>query len=164
MTTLTGTADAAGTTVSLSGGGFTFNGSVSGSALAGSYTGPNSTAGRFSSLNATSASVTRYCGTYNTTAQSTGPTGMTLTYNESGTFNLEVSSTGTVTGTAATVSPTPACCDALTGTVTGNSITVTSSQGGGGTGTIGGGIVSGSGSVQSGRGTATFSGSTSACP
>lgn len=159
-TNLTGTADAGGTNVSLSGGGFSFSGSVASGALNGTYTGPSNTSGRFSTLNATTATVTRYCGTYNTVAQLSGGG----TYTESGTFNLQVSSNGTVTGTAATVSPEPACCEALTGTVSGSSITVTSAQGGGGTGTIGGGTVSGTGSVQSGRGSVTFSGSTAACP
>jgi len=85
-TALTGTSDSSTNAVNLSGGGFTFAGTVNVGVLAGKYTGSNNSDGAFSSLNATNTTVTTFCGTYGS------PGG------ESGIYNVQVSTSGTASG------------------------------------------------------------------
>ncbi len=73
---LAGTFESAGKQVSVSGGGFTFLGTMSGEVASGTWTGPNNTAGRFSSLNATSSTVTAHCGTFTNTLREGGESGL----------------------------------------------------------------------------------------
>jgi len=136
--TLAGSYDSSTNNVNLSGGGFTFTGSISGAVLSGTYAGPSSI-GEFSSLNSTQTSVTAYCGTY----QSGGG---------SGAFNIDISATGAASGTTS-----QGCL--LTGQLSGNSLALSCGGGGSGaTGTVQNGTVSGT--IGSGG---TFSGSSGAC-
>jgi hypothetical protein len=141
---LTGTYNGATKGLNLSGGGFTLIGTLNGVTVAGSVTGPGGTTGAFSSLNATSAAVTVYCGTF----QSLGGT-------EIGVWNLEVTATGAASGVVGSnLSP----ASVITGQVNGNTLTLTGATGGGATGMIGGGVVTGTGSHDT-----VFAGSTSSC-
>lgn len=147
-TTVTGTFDDTARTLTVSGGGYAFSGSIGSSgALSGTYPGPNNVNGGFSSLYATGGTVTAYCGTLTSTE---GP----------GVLNVQVSTGGKVSGMAAFSSGT---C-ALTGSVTGAAISMTSCEGNPATGTISGSSTSGTAFSRDGsRATGTFSGSTSAC-
>lgn len=61
---LTGTYDASNNALIVSGGGFTFTGTVAGGTYFGNYTGPNNASGGFTALNGTQNTVTAYCGTW----------------------------------------------------------------------------------------------------
>ena len=85
---LTGTYDATTKGLDLSGGSFAFKGSVSTGVLNGTYTGPKSASGVFSTRSTTGGTVTVYCGSI---FQGTSS-------NAKGAFNLVVSPTGGVSG------------------------------------------------------------------
>ena len=138
---LSGTFDDASGAVALSGGGYTFSGTVgSGGVLAGTYTGPESASGGFSTLNSTTTPVTVYCGI---AEESDGPI----------VFTLQISANGAVSGT---VFEESSC--GLTGQITGTSLSITDCYGRHVTATTQGGAVSGK--TPSGN---SFSGTTSAC-
>jgi hypothetical protein len=154
-TTLSGSFDTSAKTINLSGGGFTFLGSLGGSVMSGSYTGPNSASGGFSSLSTTSSTVTLYCGNvFGVPPQSSVVTGV---------LNLSVASSGTVSGSFSVL---PDDSGTISGQVTGTNISITyvdsagthKGETGTATGTIQNGAVSGTSS--SGN---PFSGSTSKC-
>jgi hypothetical protein len=146
-TSLTGTFDDVARTAALSGGGYSFSGSIAtGGVLAGTYTAPNNVSGGFSSLSTTAGTVTAYCGTL------TSPEGP-------GVFNVQVGTSGTLSGMAAFSAGT---CG-LTGRVTGTAISITSCEGNLATGTVSGGSISGTTFNSRGTANGTFTGSTSAC-
>jgi hypothetical protein len=94
-TSLSGTYDSSTSTVSATGGGFAFTGTVTGSVLSGKYTAPT-TSGGFSSLNGTSSTVTTYCGTYGPsfyTGPPANPPG-----GEVGVFNVQIAASGAASG------------------------------------------------------------------
>ena len=68
--TLTGTYDSASGTVSLTGGGYTLTGKLTGGTLSGTYTGPNGT-GSFALQSTVSGAVVVFCGTYTGTSAGT---------------------------------------------------------------------------------------------
>jgi hypothetical protein len=84
---VSGTFDTVSGALSLSGSSYALTGTESNGGLSGSYSGPNNSSGWFSALNATQNPVTRYCGTY-------------FTPIDSGTWNMQVSANGNVSGTA----------------------------------------------------------------
>ncbi len=142
---LSGTFDSSTKALSLSGGGFTFTGTLVGPVVSGTYTGPGAATGGFSSQSTASGTVTAYCGTFVTTG------------NAIGVFNLSVSASGAVSGVAhATIGGTPGI-QYFSGQVTGTTITLnTEGAPGGDRGTIQNGTITGI----TGR---PWSGSTSAC-
>lgn len=142
-TSVTGTYNTSTNALQLSGGGFTFTGSRSGSSITGTFTGPSGSTGGFSTLNATAGSVTVYCGTFTS-----------LGGKESGIFNIQTSSSGTASGTSSTSRGSTA----LTGTVTGSTLQLTVASGGTMTGAVSGGTVSGTGSDDT-----VFAGSSDSC-
>ena len=112
---LTGTYDSVTSAVSFAGGGFTFAGTVSGGALAGTYGGPNGSRGGFSSLNGTGATVTVYCGTLkDPTTGSLDP------------FNIAVSASGAISGVVSDNRDVIS----LRGQLAGTAATLTGSDGG----------------------------------
>jgi hypothetical protein len=149
-TTLTGTYDSAARSVQLSGGGMTLTGTVSANVLSGTVSGASS--GAFSTLSAADGPVTRYCGTYTTSI---------IGYTETGTWNIQISSTGVVSGVHAAVTPAVECCGHVTGKREGNTVTFTTEENKTVVGTIQGNTLSGS--QPNGSGTTSFSGTTDAC-
>ena len=150
-TDLTGTFDTSSKALSLSGGGFALTGSLNGAVVSGTYTGSGGVTGRFSSLSASSGTVTTYCGTIFSSGQGSVATGV---------FNVEVlQSSGAMSG-AFNVLPNNA--GTITGQVTGTAFTITyvdsTGSTGGGSGTIQNGALNGVSTS-----TNPFSGSTSAC-
>jgi len=149
---LTGTFDASTKRVALSGGGYTFTGTITAGAIMGSFTGPSIAGGGFSANSTTAGGVTMYCGTV---IQTSGHELM-------GVFNIAVSASGAVTG-AYCVRPENAGggspCGQITGQVTGTTIVLTHGDSTS-NGTIQGGTVSG---VSNDAGRNTYSGTTAAC-
>ncbi|MHB1207925.1 MAG: InlB B-repeat-containing protein, partial [Rhodospirillaceae bacterium] len=106
---LTGTYDSGSGGLNLSGSGYAFAGTIAGDTVSGSYSDPNSGRGAFSGQNATSATVTTYCGTYHAS-------------DGSGSFNIQISGTrltGVTSGGAGVT---------LSGTAAGTSFSGVSSQ------------------------------------
>lgn len=132
---LAGTYDSITKAVSVTGGGFTFSGSVSSGAYAGSYTAPGNVSGVFSSLNATQAAATLYCGTW-------------ADQGDRGTFNIHIAANGKLTGVT-----TGGNGVTLAGQAVGNAFSGSSSEGVRFTGAIQGTGITGGG------GGTTFSGS-----
>lgn len=146
---LTGTYDATTKVLDLSGGGFVFNGTVSTGVLNGTYTGPNSASGVFSTRSTTGVTVTVYCGSIFQGAST----------NAKGAFNLVISPTGGVSGAFRV----PDNSGFISGQVNGTALSITYTDpkaGASGTasGTVQGATVSG----RSESGDA-FSASTAAC-
>lgn len=116
---LTGTHNTLTNAVSVSGGTFSLNGSVSGTTIAGSYTSGTVT-GSFSAVPATAAvKATAYCGTYS------GNTG------GAGVFNMVISANGTLSGvynpttagdTGGTLTGSAAVLTQITGTASSGSV------------------------------------------
>lgn len=125
-----------------------FTGTIGSGEMSGTFTGPGGLSGGFSGLNASDSTVTTYCGTFSG--------------GDSGVFNVQVDSSGNLSGSAIPTSDTGGSPVSLSGTVTGNSITGESSEGNSFSGTIAGNDVSGTFEV-TGGGTGTFSGSAGAC-
>ncbi len=145
-----GTIDLAGTfnpddqSFTISGGGYTFSGTISGGAIGGTYSGPNGD-GSFSIFDEGDGAVTTFCGTFSG--------------DQSGTWNMIVQggeAAGTYGGTVSGY---------FEGNVSGQTVTITYDSLGGvssASGTISGSSMTGawSGGGESG----TWEGSTSACP
>jgi hypothetical protein len=134
--TLSGTYDSTTNTVTASGGGYSFTGSIASGAYTGTYTGPSATSGGFASLQGSKNSVTAYCGT--ATATTTNGT-------RNGVWNLQVSASGALNG-----SGTPGLCGgsggndgAFSGTVTNGSVSGSSASGNTFSATVTGSSVSG---------------------
>ena len=141
--TLIGTFDTAANRLNLSGGGYVLTGAIGQGAVSGTFTGPNNSTGKFAGLDSTRDSVTLLCGTW---SESGGDTG---------TWNLQVSSSsGAASGVTNRV--------LLTGRLNGTALTLTSSEGVTATGTVQGGVVSGS-YAPNGGGQGTFTGSSNGC-
>lgn len=156
---LTGTYDSSTRNVSLSGGGFTFTGTIGQGAVSGSYAGPNSSSGDFSGLDSTRNSITVYCGTHTSDPRPGEPLA-----NLTGVFNLQVSSNGVASG----VGTGTRCSGFVNGTTLTLTITGFDAQRQlttmyTATGTVQGGNVNGTfvGTNNNDRGT--FTGSTNAC-
>lgn len=81
---LSGTWDDTTGDLALSGGGYTFVGTLSGSTLAGTFSGPGGATGFFTALTIGAGTITTYCGTYSGTA--------------SGVWNFALQSTGQILG------------------------------------------------------------------
>ena len=94
-TSLSGTYDSSTSTVSATGGGFAFTGTISGGVLSGKYTAPT-TSGGFSSLNGTSSTVTTYCGTYGPSFYAGPPANPPG--GEVGVWNLVIAANGAASG------------------------------------------------------------------
>ena len=140
---LGGSYDSSTNNVSLSGGGFTLTGTISGAVLSGAYTGPSSS-GEFSALNSTQTSVTAYCGTFS----------------DGGTFTMQVSANGTVSGVAGP--STGQAGDTFAGQLNGINLSFSDPSGNTtGTGIIQNGIVNGT--LGGAHGAGTFTGSTGVC-
>ena len=147
--TLSGTYDTATKRLSLSGGGYTASGTVSEGVLAGTLSG-NGVSGGFSTRSTSGATVTSYCGTI---TQRSGN-------QAAGVFNLEVASTGAVSGVFCVRQENAGGgdpCGFIKGQATGSSISITHGDSSS-TGTISGTTVSGTSVTGN-----TFSGSTGAC-
>jgi hypothetical protein len=142
-TSLTGTYDTVTKAVSLGGGGYNFSGNVSSGSFDGSYTGPSGASGSFATLNTTQTLVTAYCGTFRQTKGGTN----------TGTFNLQVSLKGTISGsysgmdgagrisataTGSTFTGTSTGGDTVTGNISGTSVSGTYADGEGSEGTFAG--------------------------
>ncbi|TAL03244.1 MAG: hypothetical protein EPO08_04660 [Rhodospirillaceae bacterium] len=161
---LSGTFDSSTNAVNLSGNGYTFTGTASGGIYSGTYTGPNSGSGYFSTLSTSQGAVTAYCGTYNETRNPNGNDPSTA----GGVFNLQIAANGTVSGdTSGTYGGSNA--GTFTGQANGSIVNVTHMSSGKDpanntdvVATIQNGTVSGT--YPSAGGTGTFSGSTCALP
>ncbi|HZR23314.1 MAG TPA: hypothetical protein VFA59_06990 [Vicinamibacterales bacterium] len=137
-TAVSGTYDSSTNGVSVSGGGFSFTGTVNGGALSGSYS-QNDVTGGFSALNTSAGSVTTYCGTYNSVKPFKDNFGRSGTYFENGNWNVQVSSNGVATGESIPTSSgysgpaqgpkPPAAPNFLTGQLVGNALTLTAEGG-----------------------------------
>jgi hypothetical protein len=139
--TLSGTFTTPNGPLNVSGGGYTFQGTLTNGVLSGTWTGPSSN-GSFSTLVGSSSSVTNYCGTFSG--------------QDSGTWNFTISGTtlsGSYTGTSGS--------GILTGTVNGNSVSISTQSGGTAQGTISGTNVSGT--WMGGSKTGTWMGSSTGC-
>lgn len=132
---LTGTFD--DPTLTLSGSGYTFTGTVDGDNISGTFTETGDADGGFAGFNSTANTVTVYCGTWTRPADPAHD----CNNDRSGVWNL-ASSNGVVTGVSNRDDGSHV--NILTGTVSGNDITVTDDgQGGSGTATISGNTVAG---------------------
>jgi hypothetical protein len=143
---LSGTLDTATGAFSISGGGFTLTGVLANGQINGTYTGPNGESGVFGTLNDTTNTVKAYCGTYVSTVGSS----------EVGVWNIQVSSTGTVTGGACPTNRGPGHCVTLSGTLNGTSLSMISNEGAPVKGTVQNGTVNGT--YSGGDHAGTFSG------
>jgi hypothetical protein len=149
---LTGSYDPATGQLTLTGsnanGTYALAGTTSSSGFTGTYAGPNGSAGVWSLTSAATGAAELYCGTYSTAA------GQLV-----GVFNLVI---GSGVGTGAHCDAKD--CGALTATVSGTTITITDPakpNNPPSTGTISGGMTSGT--IPGANGGGTFTGSTSAC-
>jgi hypothetical protein len=151
---LLGRLDSPSNVVNVTGGGYSFLGTIVGSVLSGTVTDPAGNTGGFSALDSTHSAVTAYCGTYSSD-------GTTAAGNaDSGTWNLQISFGGIVSAERATQDgSSPALL--YSGQVTGSSIALVSG-GLGATGTLSGDTASGTSQTAAG-GVATFTATTGAC-
>jgi hypothetical protein len=146
-TNLTGTYAVATRSFNLSGGGFTFAGTIESGMMSGTWNGPGSASGGFSGVNATGQTVTPYCGV------GTSPDGPVV-------INLAVAGSGSIAGLAVTSVPPPCF---FTGQVTGSAVTLTSCEAGhDGVGSIGNGTVTVT-TRKNGVANGSFTASTGAC-
>ena len=147
---LTGSYDPGTKALNLSGGGFTFTGSVTNGVLSGTYTGAAGISGTFSTRSTASSTVSVYCGNIFSSGNPNEITGV---------FNLVVASTGAVSGAFAIIGS----AGYLTGQLTGTALSITytnttQSFQGTASGTVQSGTVSGMSDSKN-----PFSGSTAAC-
>ncbi len=158
--TLTGTWDNVTGALSVTGGGFTFSGTLANGTLNGSFTGPSIT-GVFSlRASTTDTDVAVYCGTYTGRTPEDHPSGGTGLGPDNGTWNLMVG-TSSVDVIVLSDDGSPLV---LGGTRSGNTVTITV-PGGTATGTISGAsseFVKGTYSAP-GSSSGTFQGSQAAC-
>lgn len=165
-TALAGTYATSTKTIVLTGGGNTFTGTVSSTGVAGTFNGPSNLSGGFSALSTVSGTVTRYCGTYASTAPDVNSPGGT--YRESGVWTVQVASNGQASGTATSTqtnnsaSP-PGQTQTVMGQVSNGTLSLTAAEGGTATGQVTSTGVSGTTTSKSGKGTGTFSGTMSGC-
>jgi hypothetical protein len=143
-TTLTGTYNSSAKTLTLSGGAFTFNGSVSGAVMTGTYTGASGVTGAFATRTTTSGAVTVYCGSIFGAPPDTNV--------QTGVFNLVVSdASGAVSGAFNIFADSPPTLGSISGQLTGTTLSATGTATSGKfapgtvalTGTIQGGSASG---------------------
>ncbi len=126
----------------VSGGGYTFSGSLQNGTLSGTWTGPGSSGSFTALVSGSSGSVTNFCGTFSGS--------------DSGTWDLSQSGmtlSGSYTGSGGSAT--------LSGTLSGTSISLTSPSGATAQGTLSGPSMSGT--WTSGSHTGTWQGSTSGC-
>lgn len=156
---LSGTFTPSNGAITLSGGGTTFTGNVSGDEISGTFSNPTTDlSGGFSGLDSSDGAVTLLCGTF---AQSSPG-------DDAGVFNVQVDSGGNLSGTSLCTSGEGCNPVDLSGTVTGNTVTGTTSDDEGVTfeGTIttnADGSKSVEGTFEGGDAGGTFSGGTTAC-
>ena len=134
-----------GGVLSVSGGGYTFSGNASEGALLGSFSGPDSTSGAFSTLDSTENTITLYCGTF--------------TGSDSGIWNMEISSNHDAAASAVSASHTTL----YTGDILGSNLSLTNTAGANASGVLSGTTLNGTWQTPDGD-SGTFSASTEACP
>jgi hypothetical protein len=153
---LIGRIDAPTSVVNVAGGGLTFVGTLKGTVLSGSYTGPTGVVGGFSAIDATHTATTAYSGTY------TSDDLTAVGNQDSGSFVLSISLDGTVAGASVTADGS-ALPVMFLGRRDGNSLSLTTSFGRPAAGTLQNGAVTGS--FQSTNNTpAPFTATPSTCP
>lgn len=153
--TLFGNFDAPTNVVNMTGGGFTFTGTVNGALLTGTFVDADGNTGGFTAIDATHTAITTYCGSYT----SDGTTA--LQNQDAGVFAFAVSIDGTVSGTSL---PSDASNAPLfvAGRRTGDALALTTNQGATGAGQIQNGTATGT--YQTALGSiASFTATTSAC-
>jgi hypothetical protein len=144
---LIGRLDAPTGTVHVTGGGYSFLGTLGGSTLAGTFTDPAGRTGAFAAIESTRTAVTPYCGSY-----TTGGSG--------GAFVLALSFEGRTVGAAAPDSgSTPVT---LTGERSGDALAMTTNLGAGASGAVQGGTIAGSFETAGGS-TGDYTATSSAC-
>jgi hypothetical protein len=153
---LIGRIDAPTNVVNVAGGGSTFVGTLKGTVLSGSYTGPTGVVGGFSAIDATHTATTAYCGTY------TSDDLTAVGNQDSGSFVLSISLDGTVAGASLTADGS-ALPVMFLGRRDGDLLSLTTSFGRPAAGTLQNGAVSGSFQSTSTT-TATFTATPSTCP
>jgi hypothetical protein len=149
-TNVSGTYDTSSKVLAVSGGGYSFTGAISGAAATGSYTAPGVTTGLFATRSTSAGTVTSYCGN----VFSAGNPNQSM-----GVFNLAVTdATGAISGAF----NLGQYYGQITGQATGATFSISwkdnFGEPGTGTGTIGGGALSGTSNTNN-----PFSGRTSAC-
>jgi len=145
---LSGTWDDTTGDLVLSGGGYTFMGTLSGNILAGTFSGPGGATGFFTALTIGAGTITTYCGTYSGTA--------------SGVWNFALQSTGQVLGAYAG----PGGSGGVIGQATGSTLSGlwgNATEDGTYSGSCSGSSVSGTWAETGGLDSGTFAGSTP-CP
>jgi hypothetical protein len=148
VVSLLGRVDAPTNIVNVSGGGYTFLGTLDGNAISGTFTDPAGNTGGFSALDSTHTAVTAFCGTY--TSDDT-----------SGAWNLQASADGTVSAeSVAQDGSSPS--QIYAGGMSGATISLVSKVGLSATGSISGDVAAGTVQMAAG-GSATFSASTAVC-
>jgi hypothetical protein len=146
---VTGTFDAATSTLTITGGGYTLTGKLTGSTLSGTYTGPNG-AGSFALQAATSGAVQVFCGTYVSTPAGEG----------SGTWNLVQGADNKLSGS---YTEATGGSGLLSGTLTGSAIALTVSTGGVANGTLTGDKIDGTYGESAAKTDGTWTGTKGAC-
>ncbi len=131
--------------VNASGGGYSFTGLVANGFMTGVMTGPDSSDGVFTTLDA-SHSITEYCGVFTGT--------------DSGVWSLEISSNDNVAGSSAVLNSTASTV--YTGNISGNTLTLSSVNGSDATGTLSGNTVQGTW-TGTGEASGTFTVSSEGC-
>ena len=137
---LTGTFDGSTGALSLTGGAYTFTGSLVQGVLGGTYVGPSGS-GSFSTLTSSSNSVRVFCGTYSGVDPGTG-------FHFNGIWNVALVNTS-FAGAGVSLSDDPDPVFTLRGTLHGNAVTLTASKAHGASmteqGTLSGNSISGGG-------------------
>jgi len=146
---VTGTFDAATSTLTITGGGYTLTGKLTGSTLSGTYTGPNG-AGSFALQAAASGAVQVFCGTYVSTPAGEG----------SGTWNLVQGADNKLSGS---YTEATGGSGLLSGTLTGSAIALTVSTGGVANGTLTGDKIDGTYGESAAKTDGTWTGTKGAC-
>jgi hypothetical protein len=146
---LTGTWNDATKTLSITGGGYTLTGTLTGSTLSGTYMGPNG-AGSFALQAAVTGAVNVFCGTYMDSAGGSG----------AGTWNLVQGADNKLSGS---YTANGGNSGLLTGTLTGDAIALTPSGGGFANGTLAGDNITGTYGTKPGENKGTWTGSKGNC-
>jgi hypothetical protein len=115
---LAGTYSPSGRTLELSGGGFTFTGTVGADGLNGTYTGAGGGGGTFTGADASAGAARVFCGSYSGTRFGTGSSDGPM----GGVFNMVISSNGSITGIAL---DDLGVASHIAGTLSGDSISIT---------------------------------------
>lgn len=146
---VSGTYDAATSTLTISGGGYTLTGTLKGSTLSGTYTGPSGP-GSFALQAAVAGAVSVYCGTYVSTPAGEG----------SGTWNLVRGADNKLSGS---YTEDTGGSGLLSGTLDGSAIALEVSTGGVANGTLTGDKTDGTYGATAADKAGTWTGSTAAC-